>query len=431
MEVTLRHFTQHLSWAIVISVLIIGVAFAGGYQINEQSARATGMGGAFVARASDPSAIYFNPAGLAFQSGLNIMGGGTFIFPSTTFTPSKLSSYDVSEKTQVYFPPNLYGTYALDDQWVIGLGVFTPYGLGSEWNSSWLGNESAIKTSIKTFYITPSIAYKINNELSIGIGISYVYATVFLSNNPYPAGIPAIPAFGLASGSDANRIELDGSGHGFNISGGIIWKPIEKLSVGASYRMKTNIDSSGSVKSTCTGVLGLLLPGGTGKATLPMPGNLTVGAAYEVIPNLTVEGDIQYVQWTAYDQLKIDITPVVAGGQGTKISTKKWDDGYIGRIGVEYKADQTWTLRGGFAYDVNPQPGSKVEPMLPDADRIDITCGVGYKVNEKISVDLSYMLVLFADRISYYTAPVKLHTDMTGTYKSTAHLFGVDVSYAF
>jgi long-chain fatty acid transport protein len=377
------------------------------------------MGGAFVARASDPSAIYYNPAGLAFQNGINVMGGATLIFPSTTFKPTNEPGFDVSQKVQVFYPPNLYGTYALNDQWVVGLGVFSPYGLGSEWDRGWLGNESAIKTSIQTFYFNPSISYKINNDLSLGIGISYVYATVFMSTNP-------------SGGGSASRMELDGSGKGFNVNAGIMWKPIEKLSVGASYRMKTDIEFSGDVKITGMGADSVLYPGGTGKATFPMPGNLTVGAAYEVIPGLTVEGDIQYVQWPAYYQLKVDITPVVAGGQGTKQpSIKNWDYGYIGRIGAEYRANQDLTIRGGFVYDVTPQPIAVMEPMLPDADRMEISFGTGYKINEKVSVDFAYMLVLFADRTSTYRAPVALHPDMSGTYSSTAHLFGFDVSYTF
>jgi long-chain fatty acid transport protein len=58
---------------------------AGGFQVNEHGSRAMGMGGAFIAVASDPSAIYFNPAGLSQLKGLKVMMGATFIAPRTTF----------------------------------------------------------------------------------------------------------------------------------------------------------------------------------------------------------------------------------------------------------------------------------------------------------------------------------------------------------
>ena len=425
----MRNLTINLIGAIVLSGLIACIALGGGYQLNEQGARAVGMGGAFVAQASDPSAIYFNPAGLAFQNGINVLGGASLIMPSNTFKGlNPIRSTEVSTVAKVFTPITLYGTYKINDDIVVGLGIYNPFGLGTEWPDLWgfnnyadiyQGSAYAVKTNIQTWYFNPSVGYKINDQLSVGLGMSYVYGSVSMSR-----GIPF-------SSTLNGTMNLDGTGNGFNINFGAIYKPIEGLSVGLSYRFKTNIDFSGDVKFTdIPTAYKTIFPGGTGKATLPMPGNLYIGAAYELTPELTIEGDLQFVQWSAYKELKIEITPVTIM-QGTNIAVKNWDDTYLLHGGLEYKCDADLTLRGGLVLDLTPQPPSKVEPMLPDADRIDITCGVGYKVNEKISVDLSYMLVLFADRISYYTAPVKLHTDMTGTYKSTAHLFGVDVSYAF
>ena len=96
----MRNITNRLIGIIVLSALVVGVMFAGGYQLNEQDARAVGMGGAFVATASDPSAIYFNPAGLAFQSGINVLGGINFIIPSTTYSPA--SGYSHAIRFYIY-----------------------------------------------------------------------------------------------------------------------------------------------------------------------------------------------------------------------------------------------------------------------------------------------------------------------------------------
>ncbi len=182
MEDSVKKAIQLIIEVLALVVLVVFVVFAGGYQLNEHGARATGMGGAFVARASDPSAIFFNPAGLAFQKGINVMGGGTFIFPLTTFKGPNNLNMEWDQENQVYFPPNLYGTYTLDDQWAFGIGVFTPYGLGTEWDKSWIGNRLAVKASIQSFYINPTASYKINEQLSVGVGVSLVYATVNMSN---------------------------------------------------------------------------------------------------------------------------------------------------------------------------------------------------------------------------------------------------------
>jgi long-chain fatty acid transport protein len=420
-------------------VLVVGIMFAGGYQLNEQGARAVGMGGAFAATASDPSAIYFNPAGLAFQNGMNILGGINFIIPSTTYSPASgsfMQSGSISTNSQVFTPFNIYGSYQINDQIVVGLGIYNPFGLGTQWPNLWgqslaaspfagnyLGSYLSVNASVATYYFNPTIAYKINDDLSVGLGISYVYATVDMTKS-IPLGFinPAL------NGLNGNN-ELKGTGNGFNADLGVIYKPIDKLSLGLSYRMTTKIDFSGNATYTNMNALAAGFPNGTGTATLPMPGNLYFGAAYMLSPDLRIEGDFQYIQWSSYDKLQINL-PAPAG---TKTYAKKWNDEPILRIGIEYTLNENWTVRAGGIEDLTPQPASVTEPMLPDADRTDLTVGASYKITDKLYVDAAYMLVLFADK----TAPANpTGADGTtpivpGTYSSKANIISVNFGYSF
>jgi long-chain fatty acid transport protein len=424
----LRLFSLHLLGAFVLSLLVVLIAFGGGYQLNEHGARAVGMGGAFVARASDPSAVFFNPAGLAFQEGINVMGGGTLIFPATKFKYSNTAVPEIEEEDQMYTPPNLYGTYAVDNKWVVGIGVFTPYGLGSKWKNDWIGSALSVNTEVQTFYINPTVSYKISDQLSLGVGFSYIYGTVDLSKR-VPIPIPGAPINGT--------LKLDGTGTGFGFNAGILYKPCEKISLGASYRSLTKLEFSGDAVFSDMGSLAGLFPGGSGKATLPMPANLYIGAAYKISSSLTVEADFQFVGWSSYKELVIDLptgpaAPPQLGGQPLQKSqtqVKNWDDGYLGRIGAEYQCCQNLTLRAGVVYDITGQPASKMEPMLPDADRIDPSVGFGYKLTDQLSVDAAYMIVLFSERTSSYQPTPT--TAFAGTYNSTAHLFCLDISYKF
>jgi long-chain fatty acid transport protein len=412
----LRLYSQHLLGTIVLSVLVVCIALGGGYQLNEHGARAIGMGGAFVARASDPSAIFYNPAGLAFQEGLNVMGGGTLIFPSTKFKHSSGAYPEIEQEDQMYYPPNLYGTYAVNDQWVVGIGVYTPYGLGSEWKKDWIGSAIAVKTEVQTFYINPTVSYKISDQLSLGVGLSYIYGSVDLSRR-----IP-IPAYGVNG-----TLKLDGTGTGYGFNAGILYKPCEKISLGASYRSLTELEFSGDAVFSDMGPAAGLSPSGSGKATLPMPANIFVGAAYKISSDLTVEADFQFIGWSSYDELVINLPA------GPAKQVKNWDDGYMGRVGAEYQCCQDLVLRAGIIYDITGQPASKMEPMLPDADRIDPSLGIGYKLNDQLSVDFAYLIVLFSERTSTFVPdPVRApNTQFGGTYNSTAHLFCLDISYKF
>ena len=326
------------------------------------------MGGAFVARADDPSAIYFNPAGLASQTGINILAGGNLIMPSTNFTPLG-SSTKYSTESQVFTPINLYGTYKIDDKFVVGLGIFNPFGLGTKWPSTF----ASLTTSLTTWYINPSVGYKIDDQWSVGLGISYVAASL--------------------KSTASTPTSLDGTGSGFSVDIGAMYKPMDNLSIGLSFRTGTDIDLSGNFSAMGYGNV-------TAKETMPMPGNLYIGAAYQLQPELTVEGDIQYVLWSVYKGLPITLTPALPYGPSQNADNRpiKWDDGILLRGGAEYKYSPEITLRGGLILDLSPQPPSNTDFLLPDGDRFDISLGGSYKIDNNWHVDAAYMLVLFMKR---------------------------------
>jgi long-chain fatty acid transport protein len=419
---------------LVAACLIVTSLFAGGFQINEHGARATGQGGAFVARASDPSAIFFNAAGLGFQKGINASVGTTLIFPSTEFTGPTPATTNTKMVSQVFYPPTLYGTYSVNDKLVVGLGVFSPYGLGTEWPVDWVGRKSSIKTDLQSFYITPSVAYKVNDQISVGVGASYVIANVTLKYR-----VPTMSSLGVYSTKDGTA-ELVANGTAFTFNGGVIYKPMPNLSIGASYRHLAEVKLKGTAKFTDMQFFAPYFPGGDGETTLPFPSNFQAGVAYTINPKLTVEADVQYVMWNTYDMLAVTLTngpaaPLAPGGvilqKSPAPANKDWSDAMMIRLGGEYLVNDKITVRAGFIHDATPQPDYTVEPMMPDADKNDISLGAGYKINEKMSVDVAYLLVLFGDRTVKTSTNYKDNNPFPGTYKSSVHLFGLSFNYTF
>jgi long-chain fatty acid transport protein len=415
----------HLASFVLLLALAVSVSFAGGYQINEHGARSVGMGGAFVARASDGSAMFFNPAGLGFQKGINLMLGTTLIMPSTTFTGPTPSTTETSMNSQTFFPSNFYASYSLKDKWVFGLGFFSPYGLGTEWPSTWVGSRLAVKTDLQTFYINPTVAYQVNDKLAFGAGLSVVLGTAKLSYNTttYSTLAPPTPSATLGTAT------LDGSGNGVSFDVGVLYKATDKLSVGASYRSLVKLELKGTAAFTNMQALQSFFPGGDGSVTLPMPSNFLLGVAYAVSPKLTLEGDFQWVGWKSYDQLQVTLASGPASPLGVlqkspPAQIKNWDDGYLFRLGGEYTINEKFTARAGYIMDVSPQPPSKTEPMLPDGDRNDFSIGGTYQINNKLHVDLAYMLVLFNERKTN-------NKTFPGTYKSSANLISIEFGYQF
>jgi long-chain fatty acid transport protein len=407
-------------------VCLIPVAwlFAAGYQIGEHGARAEGMGSAFVAQASDPSAIHFNAAGLGFQNGLNILAGATMIAPRTDFTGPTPSTETTDMVSQNFYIPHAYVNYGMENGLAFGIGLFVPYGLGSEWDEDWVGRYWAVKTELQALYITPTIAYRFSPKLALGAGFSYIMGNVSMSQkmNINPAQLPDW------------MMKLDGDGTAFTFNAGLLYKATEQLSLGLSYRHLADVELEGDAKFE--GVpnialpsppyppgltLPMLFPDQTGKTTLPLPGDLKAGVAYTINENWLVEADFEYVFWSAFDSLVVEFDEGVAGESGSS-QAKEYKNSILLRLGGQYSLEKL-SLRAGFVYDQSPVPDEWLEPSLPDANRLEFTFGLGYQVTEKFAVNAAYHLIKAAER-TVDDPP----NEFPGTYNTTANLVGLSLT---
>jgi long-chain fatty acid transport protein len=401
---------QFLLLALAI-VMMTSAVFAGGFQLNEHGARAMAQGGAFAARASDASAIYFNPAGLAFQNS-SIYAGATFIMPKVAyFGPSNYSlNTETDMVSQTFTPINVYATYKISDQLHFGIGVNNPYGLGTVWPAGWIGQYVAQKIDLQSFFITPTIAYKVTDNFSVGVGFNYVTGGVKMK---LASDIPFNGAPPVAS------LDLKATGSGF--SAGILYKFSPELSLGVSYRTSVKLDATGSATFDPNYAI-LKLPVGDASASIELPATGFVGVAYKLMDNLDVEADYQFIGWSSYKQLAINFA---ADPTKNKVSDKNYQDTYILRFGLEYTMDKM-QLRAGYLYDHSPVLTQYVEPLLPDANRNGINVGLGYKLTEQLHVDVSYLFLKFDQRVATNTTIA-----FDGTYNSSANLVGINIGYNF
>ncbi len=405
-------------------LLSLGVAafvsvqtFASGFQINEHGARAMAMGGAFAGLANDPSAIFFNPAGIAQLNGTHLMAGVTLIAPKASFRgPSPaVTQYDMTK--QIFNPINFYVTQQISDKFYFGLSVNNPYGLGSKWDENWVGRYLAYDTSIETFFFTPVMAYKVSDNLMVSAGITYATGKVsikkFASMSPFAGDL---------------LISMEGNGTAFGFTGGVLWKPTDNLSVGLSYRSESKFEFSGTAEADVPTALKGAVPTGDITANLTTPQNITFGVAYKMNDKLTFTADYQFVGWSCYDSLKVDFKDY-----DDVSAPRLYNNSFIARVGTEYKMNEDVAFRGGLYYDKNPVSDEYVEPSLPDADRIGFNVGFGYAITKNIHVDVAYMFIRFAERkitdseVEYTSGDSKFN----GVYNMSAHLFGVNFSYNF
>ncbi len=413
---------------LVACTIFTSISFAGGFQINENGARAMALAGAFTGLANDPSAIYFNPAGIVQLKGTKFYFGTTTISPIASFTIGENEkARDYEMKGQLFTPINFYVTQELTKKLFVGLGVNNQYGLGTKWDANWVGRFLAVNTEIRTFFFTPVVAYKLLDNLSLSVGGSFVMADVTIERkapNPNPT-------------QQEPMINMTGNTTGYGFTTGLLFNASENLQLGLSYRSEVKLDFSGTATSTPATFIHPLLkinlpfPNGDITAPLTTPQNITFGLAYMPQKDLTLTADFQYIGWKSYDKLEVtfatydlDLNPA-NGQQNVSTAIRDYQNTFILRTGLEYTMTDNLQLRAGLLYDKNPVKTEYVDPTLPDADRLGFNIGFGGKLTDKLGIDFAYMLLTFQDR--KVTGSV---LKFNGTYKSTAHLFGFNLSYS-
>ncbi len=401
-------------------ILLLGKAYAGGFQLNEHSAKAMAMGGAFTAVSDDPSALYFNGAGIMQFDGTHFMLGTTMIAPAFSFrgvTPA-VTQYDA--KKQYFFPTHFYATHRINDDFAVGLAFNSPFGLGSEWDDNWVGKYLAIKTELQVFTISPIVAYKVMDNLFVSAGFVYSFANVTITQKT-----PQSPFAGDAFTSLTGK---DNAAFGYNL--GVMYKPVEGLSLGASFHSQIKYSFKGTATTTGASQLASLLPNGDVTADLKAPYNLAFGVAYDVIPELKLSADLQLVGWSSYDTLKVDFSNPAYSDIA---SPRNYKNSYIVRFGADYKLLPELSVLGGIYFDKSPVDPQYVNPSLPESDRLGFSFGVNYKLTNSLQASASYLFIrnkqlTVTDSQEHYTGVST--SGFNGTYNAYANLVSLTLSYS-
>lgn len=414
-----------------------GIASGAGFKINEQGAKAMGMANAFTAQADDPTALYFNPAGIAYLKGTQFnLGGLVIAVPQTTFdgTTALSGNEQVSEKAKrdLFIAPTLYATYAFENLPVtVGLGVNSIYPLAKSWDESSSFRNQIQNIAIKPINFQPTVAYRFDEfNLAIAAGLDVTHSIVTLQKMAYDP-----------VGGELGNLGLDGTATDFGYNFGLKWKPIKPLSFGIAYRSEITLHIDGDVNFMPTSQLGGAVVGqgatfppgkrvlSKASTTLTLPDSLALGVAWQPTDKLTLEFDAERTGWSSLDKLQFSFYNTALNNFNNKPDPKNWKDVWCYKFGAQYAFNKNLDLRAGYAYDTNPIPDSTLGPMLPDADRHNVTLGMGLH-NDYASVDMAYMWVHWADRTVQNQNSATLLGE-NGTFKSDAHLFGANFTVKF
>lgn len=401
--------TKSLTLRLIPALMMMGfagVASASGFALQNQSGSANGNAFAGAAAAAeDASTIYFNPAGMTYlPKGHTISLSGTILdrsikFKNTGTTNTALNGTNLAnggDAGGTAFLPHGYWSWSVAEDVWFGVGVGPNFGNHSEYDKNFIGRNAGYMAEIEHININPSFAIKVNDKLSLGLGVNFTRAHV-----KFKQGVPTPTA--------NNYLEVDSDatwGIGANI--GAMFQLSPSTRVGVAYRSGTDFDIEGRQKMAQTvaaGSGGLWLRNQAVTAEgYKTPGNLSVAVSQKLSDKWELLGDLTWTDWSVFKELTLKseygnaANPALVAGHKITALTYNFEDTWRIGLGANYQYNDAWKLRFGVAYDQSPVKHSTDRTMtLPDSDRIWLSFGGKYNLSKQASLDFGYSHIFFKD----------------------------------
>ena len=400
------------------------VTYAGGYRVSTQGNRALAMGHTGVAVVNSAELAFFNPAGLVYlEDRLTVSAGVTAVFSDVAWQNEE---FGLSAETDnpVGTPFYLNAAYKINDDLSVGLSITTPYGSTVEWPQDWAGSHLVNNIALQAIYIQPLVSYKIADWVSIGGGPIFVNGSVNFNRN-------LNRDLADFEGNRANAT-VDASGvNEWGWSASAMLTPSENLRIGVNYRSEVIMNAEGGEATFQNAPPNF--PNTTFDASLPMPAELTVGLSYEFDEKWLFAFDYNRNFWGVYESLDIDFANEIIPDSN---NPRQYEDSNIWRFGTEYKVTSNFVLRAGYYYDETPVQEGYFAPETPRNDSQGFTAGLSIDVTSSLALDASFAYIRFSEIDASYDHYIENETydneiaiPFGGTYKSVGFIAGLGLTY--
>lgn len=384
---------------------------ANGFRLPDQDAQATARGEAFVATADNPSAVYYNPAGLTQLEGHNVRMGVYGLSFTTEFeSPSGSSS---ETKDAMHLIPQFFYSYKPEKLPLsFGLGVYAPFGMQVEWPEDTGFRTIALQSDLSCMTVNPVVAWRVLPTLSIAAGPTFNWSELDLKQGvtPYP-------------GNDLLHLNGDGFAVGFNA--GILWQPTPMWSFGATYRSPFDVDYTGETDMSFE-----VPPPGypphlnmDNETSVPFPQSVAVGLSFRPTPKWNLEFNADWTSWSRLDTIYVH----------QAIPSQlvlNWENSWYYEFGLTRDIGKGWYLSGGYIYNQNSVPGKTFNPFVPDQDRQFVSAGVGFR-GEHFGFDFAYQYGFAGTSTVSGSTPSAAGQSADGDYDYKSQAFALSVGWHF
>lgn len=364
--------------ALTAGMLFSGETFAAGFALNEVSM--TGLGRAFAGAGvvgDDYSALAFNPAGITLK-GTGVQAGAALILEHGEVKGSAQKGANrVSGKEGISIPvaaPSMFAQYKINDSLFFGLGIYAPFGLATNYDKDWFGSAFGVDSELEAIDVAPTLGYKINDKWSFGASFIARYGKLKMTNT-----------LENKFGTGYSDFDIDG----WNIYGrfGVMYEHDKDTRIGLSYStVSTEVEQTLKGDHTLEGIP---YPGFDGKhigGTVTRLPESWLLSGYKKHGNFGYSASLRYTRWEHFNRFTL-----TSSRTGSSTNTYNWQNVWSASLGVDWFYNDTWTFRAGLGYDESPVRSSATRTVrIPDNDRVLMSLGFTYKVNDKVKIDAGY-----------------------------------------
>ena len=391
-----------LALPLAAGLALSGAAHAAGFYLQDLSAKQAGNAYSSAATAQGADALWWNPAAIAGTTTRELSFGAAYINPkgsvndtgSVIVRPGQApagmggdAAADGPIKNGVL--PNVAFAMPLTDRLAFGVSVTSPFSFETNYATDSWARYNATKTRLTTVDIQPTLAFKVNDWLDLGLGLNAEYTKATLGNQ--------MPNLSAALPDGSLLLEGDGWDTGFSAGARA---HTGNLVFGLSYKSAVKHQLDGTVN--ITGLLGPLatanLSQGGVRATFSTPSQLILGASVQATPQLALHAQVVQFGWSKFDDITL-------GAPLNEAMPEDYRDTTSVAVGLDYAINRQWTVRAGVQTDPTPTRDDHRDARVPDSDRVDYAIGTSWQVTPTFALDAAYTYVAFdKSRLNYTTA---------------------------
>jgi len=426
-KVTLIKSTLALAVTLASSNLL-----ASGFALNEQSI--SGMGTGFAGRSSaadDASTVYGNPAGMSRLKREQVTVGGAAVIAKTDIKHGQgtFGGSNDGDMVPVVGVPMGYYVKPLDDNWTVGLGMYVPFGLVTDYENGVAGRYFGSKSEVQVVTLQPTVSYAFNDKVSIGFGPTI---------NRIDGTLESAALNRVTPGSNDGKVKISGDDTAIGFNVGVLVQATDRTRLGLTYHSKVDYKLEGKTKIQGSGFS--VYSGSKYDASLKIktPESVDFSITHELDDQWTIYAGSTWTRWSRLEAITVnnDGVPAALAPALSQISEEQnWHDTWAHAIGASYKLNKEWTLRTGFTVDQSPTNNTNRSPRIPTGDRKIFSIGAGWSPTDDMTIDVAYSYLWEEDaKINQRTSPTDpahFKGSYSATYENSAHGVGASLTYRF